>query len=271
MTGTGSERAERVAEIVAGRDRLLEWARVAGPAAPVPSCGRWTVRDLLVHQGNVHAWAVSVLRTGIEQPQRFDAEPAGEAGAAGVDGAGFEALLFWYAERAGELLDLLVGDRVPDSADVWTFGPAGSTAAFWPRRQAHEVTMHAVDAGLAAGVPVADALLWLDPARAADGVDEVLTVMLPRVALFKPRPDLGARLAIEVPEVARRWVLEPDGQIDSAATVSDVAATLSGPAASVFATLWRRATIDGDGPELGLDVKGDREVVDALFAARITP
>ena len=50
--------------------------------------------------------------------------------------------------------------------------------------------MHALDAALAGGEPVADALLSLDPELSADGVDEVLTVMMPRVAEFVPRPAL---------------------------------------------------------------------------------
>ena len=181
--GAVTARADYLAAIAAGRDTLVEAARWAGPDAAVPSARRWTVRDLVIHTGNVHDWARAVLRTGVEQPQDFAADPTGI-------GAGFDELLFWYAARADALLDLLVGDQVPDEAPVWTFGPAdaAATAAFWPRRQAHEVTMHAVDAGLAAGRPVADVLLGLDPALSADGVDEVLTVMLPRVARYRPAP-----------------------------------------------------------------------------------
>lgn len=262
MTG----RAGYLAAIAAGRDRLVESARGAGPDTPVPSCRRWTVRDLVVHAGNVHDWASSVLRSGVEQPQVFDAEPTGI-------GDGFDELLFWYAGRADALLDLLLGDEVPDDAPVWTFGPqsSASTAGFWPRRQAHEVTIHSADAMLAAGRPVLDALIGLDPTMSADGVDEVLTVMLPRVAMFVPRPSLPGRLALTATDTEGRWVLELDGQIDSAATGSDVAATLVGSANGLFAMLWRRAFLDIDGVELGVSVEGDRAVVDALFAARLTP
>lgn len=258
------DRSELLAAIADGRDRLVDRARAAGPDAAVPSCRRWTVRDLVVHCGNVHAWAASVLRTGIEQPQVFDAEPAGIGG-------GFDELLFWYAGRAGDLLDLLLGPAVPDDAPVWTFGPEGSTAAFWPRRQAHEITMHAIDASLAAGGTVSDALLSLDPHRGADGVDEVLTVMLPRVALFVPRPSMPGRLALAATDTRNDWLLEADGQIASTARDSEFAARLVGPAAALFALLWRRAFLDVDGGELGVDVEGERPVVDAFFAARLTP
>jgi uncharacterized protein (TIGR03083 family) len=257
------ERPQHLHAIVQGRDRLLAAARAAGPSPVVPTAHRWTVRELVVHVGNVHDWAAAVLRSGVEQPQVFDAEPPGLS-------ESFDELLFWYAARADALLDLLMGDQVPDDAAVWTFGPPG-TAAFWPRRQAHEVTIHALDAALAAGEPVADALLSLDPADSADGVDEVLTVMLPRVASFVPRPAMPGRLAIRADETGQLWVLARDGQIDSAATGSAIAATLSGPSSGLFALLWRRAFLDADGTELGLSVEGDPAVVEALFGARLTP
>lgn len=259
-------RADLVATIAAGRDRLIDAARVAGPDAPVPMSSRWTVRDLVVHAGNVHDWAVAVLRSRVEQPQDFDAEPG--LGAGGADD--FTALLHWYADRADGLIDLLIGDEVADETPVWTFGPPG-TAAFWTRRQAHELTMHSLDAVLATGESLSEALLPLDPIVSADGVDEVLTVMMPRVALFVPRPALPARLAVEAIDTGRHWALEPDGQIASPATGSAIAATLSGPASGLFAVLWRRGRLERDGALLGLEVEGDPAVVHALFTARLTP
>jgi uncharacterized protein (TIGR03083 family) len=260
------DRPQHLHALAEGRDRLLAGARAAGPSVVVPTAHRWTVRDLVVHAGNVHDWAADILRTRVEQPQVFDAQPVGI-------GDSFDELLFWYAARAGALLDLLLGDQVPDDTAVWTFGPPG-TAAFWPRRQAHEATMHALDATLAAGEPVADALLPLDPVLSADGVDEVLTVMLPRVASFVPRPSMPGGLLIVATDTGDRWELQPDGQIASAATDHETDAnltTLSGPASGLFAMVWRRAFLDADGAELGVGVTGDRAVVDALFAARLTP
>jgi uncharacterized protein (TIGR03083 family) len=257
------DRPQHLHAIVEGRDRLLAAARATGPSVVVPTAHRWTVRDLVVHVGNVHDWAAAVLRTGVEQPQVFDAEPLGA-------GDSFDELLFWYAARAGALLDLLMGAEVPDTAAVWTFGPPG-TPVFWSRRQAHEVTVHALDVVLAGGEPVADALLPLDPVISADGVAEALTVMLPRVAAFRPRPAMPGRLAIRADDTGDSWVLAPDGQIDTVARVSEAEATLSGPASALLALLWRRASVAADAAEVGLSVEGDAAVVDALFAARLTP
>jgi uncharacterized protein (TIGR03083 family) len=257
------DRAEFVRAIAEGRDRLLVTARAAGPDAPVPRARRWTVRDLVVHVGNVHDWAADVLRSRVEQPQVFDAEPAGI-------GSSYDDLLSWYAARADALLDLLLGGEVPDDAAVWTFGPP-EQARFWPRRQAHEVTMHAVDSALAAGATVDDAVLPLDPELSADGVDEVLTVMMPRVAGFVPRPALPGALRIVASDTGTEWRLAPDGQIDRAPTPSAADATLTGPANGLFALVWKRAGLAADGAALGVQVDGAPAVVDVLLAARLTP
>jgi uncharacterized protein (TIGR03083 family) len=257
------DRAEYVGALAEGRDRLLVAARVAGPDASVPRARRWTVRDLVVHVGNVHDWAADVLRSRVEQPQVFDAEPEGI-------GRSYDELLSWYAARADALLDLLLGGEVPDETPVWTFGPP-EQARFWPRRQAHEVTMHALDAVLAAGEAVDDAVLPLDPVLSADGVDEVLTVMMPRVASFVPRPALPGSLRIVATDTGTEWVLAPDGRIDHGPTPLAVDTTLSGPANGLFALLWKRASLADEGPVLGLQVEGDAAVLGALLAARLTP
>ncbi len=257
------DRTDYVGTIAAGRDALVAGAERAGPDAAIPSCHAWTVRDLVVHAGNVHDWASSVLRTRVEQPQEFDLPPSGV-------GAGIGALTSWYAGRADALLDLLASSDVADAESCWTFGPPG-TAAFWPRRQAHEITMHALDAALAGGVPVAAALAAVGPEMAADGVDEVLTVMMPRVAMFVPWRPLPGAVEVAATDAGRTWTIAPDGQVVSAPTGSEVRATLAGPAAAVFTLLWKRAVLPADGAALGAQVEGDGSVVEALLAARLTP
>ena len=59
---------------------------------------------------------------------------------------------------------------------------AEKTAASWARRQAHEHLVHRMDLEAAAGVPHAP----VDTALADDGVDELLTVILPRWAHTEP-------------------------------------------------------------------------------------
>jgi uncharacterized protein (TIGR03083 family) len=142
---------------------LVEAAGRAGLDAPVPSCAKWTVADLLGHIGVVHRWAAASC-------DRAPSDPFERAADAGIeapeDGA---ARLDWVREGAAHLADTL-GARSPDDA-CWTWAPP-ATIGFWRRRQAHETAMHRVDAQLAAGVPEP-----IDAALAADGIDEYLTLL----------------------------------------------------------------------------------------------
>jgi uncharacterized protein (TIGR03083 family) len=289
-----SGRADYLDALAQGRDRLLSAAARAGLGARVPTAPRWALGELVVHVGNVHDWAGAVLRTGVEQPQEFDEAPTGGGGG---DGAGLAALLAWYAGRADALIALLDSGVPGEDEPCWTFGPP-ATAGFWARRQAHELAIHALDAELAAGDSLADALASLSPELSADGVDEVLSVMLPRIAQFRPRPALGAPLEIVATDVGRRWILAPDGQLSAPAPSAPAApsgapgpaapvgsagpagpsglddpasAQLLGAATALHALLWRRARLDSDAEPLGVSIEGDPAVVAALFGARLTP
>ncbi|MFE9392190.1 maleylpyruvate isomerase family mycothiol-dependent enzyme [Streptomyces sp. NPDC006784] len=136
----------------------------AEPGTPVPTCPEWTVRDLALHLGTVHRWAAGMVREGRTEPVR----PSSPAGLAD------EALAPWLREGAELLVEVL--KAAPEDLECWTFLPAGSAAAFWTRRQAHETAVHRVDAEAALGAPFSP----LPAGFAADGVDELLCGFYPR-------------------------------------------------------------------------------------------
>lgn len=127
---------------------------------PVPSCPEWDVTDLAKHVGLVWRWAAAIVETG-------ERAEWGEA----PEGSG-EDVVRWVGEQAARVLDAL-GAADPDSG-CWTFG-LPRTRRFWFRRQALETVLHLWDAQRAGGQPEA-----MDPEVAANGVDEFLTVMVPR-------------------------------------------------------------------------------------------
>lgn len=217
----------------------------------VPMSSTWTVADLTRHLGQVHRWATAIVTSGRRGPRPE----------APVDTAD---LAVWFADGARKLVAAL---RVADpSATCWTFA-ADQHVAFWYRRQAHETTIHRWDVESAAGTPrPIDALL------AADGVDEALSVALPRAAeRFGDPPRLRGPLAIQAIDTGHRWLLDPsrDGHPPSVARPADgdgiaSAATLSGTATDLLLSLWRRIE------PTDLTVAGDPQVVEDLWAGRLT-
>lgn len=244
---------------------LADAAGRSGPGAPVPTCPEWAVRDLVHHTGGVHRWAATYVRDGLTEPMGAEAEQA-------VYGPMPEDadLVRWYREAYTRLTDAL------ESADAdlvcWTFFRARSPLAFWARRQAHETTIHRVDAESAAG----GGLSPIPSALAVDGVDELLggfhTRRRSRVRTDQPRV-----LRIRAVDAEGRTGGEAGGQAGGEAVWSvylsadaprvtreaDGAAdcTLSGPADALYLALWNR------GPRDLLRVEGDPGLLD-LWAER---
>jgi uncharacterized protein (TIGR03083 family) len=215
---------------------FTEALRTADPAAAVPDCAGWTVADLATHLGNVHRWAATVVRTGEVQPQEFAV--GAEAG-----------LVSWYAESARLLLGEL---EAADPADAcWHFAGTEKTKAFWFRRQVHETAIHLADLG-------SDHVL--DPAVAADGVDEVLGAMLPRVTRWHAVPRLPGPVTLRATDTGDVWTVHP-GEPPALGPAA-AGATVEAPARDLLLRLWKRT-----GPE----PRATGEAAEALLAAPLTP
>jgi uncharacterized protein (TIGR03083 family) len=240
-------------------ERFAAVVREASGDEPVPACGPWTLRDLVVHVGTVHRWAASIVLSGQRLPP--PAEPL-VVGAVGD----------WYAGTAQALVAAL--RSVDPDEVVPNFSRVGETAAFWPRRQLHEVTVHTVDALQALG---RDEAGWAVPADlAADGVDEVLRVFFPRMTERGAFPDVRTRLHLQATDVGRSWVVAPGegdgppaivpwtaGTPTARATDAPPAEAVAGTASDLYLALWHRV------PPERLRVDGEGGV--ALLAGPTTP
>jgi uncharacterized protein (TIGR03083 family) len=158
------------------QNRLLgELLRTADPAAPVPTCPGWSLRQLLAHVGRGHRWAAMIVRERADGPVDQRAVPDGKPP------TDPDAAVSWLTDGAALLLDAVGGTGA--DVQVWTFiGPR--PAAWWLRRWLHETVVHRADAALALGVPYT-----VDAEVAADGVSEWLDLLTAR-----PVPDDGPRL-----------------------------------------------------------------------------
>ncbi|WAZ19751.1 maleylpyruvate isomerase N-terminal domain-containing protein [Streptomyces cinnabarinus] len=214
---------------------LAEAAELAGTDAKVPTCPGWQVADLLRHTGVVHRWAAAFVAEGHLSFRPTEEPPA-------LDGA---ALTTWFREGHRQLVDTLTAAE-PD-VRCWHFLPAPSPLAFWTRRQAHETTIHRLDAEAArGGTPTG-----IDPVFAADGIDELLLGFHDRARsrARSPQPRVlrvratdaddavwTVRLSEEPPAAARGGAGEADCEV-------------AGPVAVLYPALWNRQpfpTVHGD-------------------------
>jgi uncharacterized protein (TIGR03083 family) len=218
--------------LIRGGAALHEAARAAGPVGEVPTCPGWSVTDLVVHQGMVHRWAAANLRGETDH----DTTASEVAAKAAPD------LLGWYAAGLEALVDTVRATADDVEAPVF-LDDAPPPRRFWARRQAHETTIHSVDAVSAvyARWPSASEV-DIDPVLAADGVDELLTGFITRGKgrLRSPTP---YTLLVRTDDTGHAWTVRiSEGPIITTpgeAGRPDV--VFSGTAVQLYLSLWNRA------------------------------
>ena len=223
------ERFGVVAELLAtGRTPVQ-----GGLAAPVPWVPEWTARDLVVHLGTVHRWVTGILRAGAAGDTSPPPSPHHPP---------HDDLHGWFALGLTELVATL---RTTDpDQPTWHMSPAADTARDWAHRQASEHLVHRLDLEAAAGAEHAP----VDPELAADGVGELLHVVVPRWAHTAPLADARATVRVRATDTGATWSVsvrdgvvgaDPDGEPD---------AVLTGTAEHLLRRLWGRpAEVDVTG------------------------
>jgi uncharacterized protein (TIGR03083 family) len=241
---------DHAAALVEQNRLLAELTREAAPDTAVPTCPGWTLQQLVRHVGRGDRWAATIVRTGEFVDPR---EVTG--GKPGDDVTG------WLHESPRTLLDA-VAESGPD-VPVWTFlGPR--PAAWWIRRRLHESTVHRADAALALGVDYA-----IEPALAADGVSEYLTLVAARPAGDGPPLAAGTTLHLHATDdglgAAGEWLVRgtDSGGIAWEHGHGKGAAAVRGPAADLLLAVHRRI------PASAVQVLGDAAVFDTWLEGTV--
>jgi uncharacterized protein (TIGR03083 family) len=212
-------------------DVLHDHADRAGLDAAVPTCPDWDVAALVVHQGMVHRWAEANVRRDLNHRT----EDSEAAAAAAPD------LLAWFDEGAQALTDTLINAPADLEAMVFLANPP-PPRLFWARRQAHETTIHAVDAQAAVlGRPPRPAETMINQVVAADGIDELLRGFLPRRS-SKLRSKSPYVMEIYATDADRHWQVavsdQPPRCVPGATWSPD--AVITGTAIELYLGLWNR-------------------------------
>lgn len=243
-----------VHEYAVAADRFATAVADADLRAAVPSCPGWTTYDLIVHLGNVHAWAATIVETGEPANEQTDEPRSRRPG----------VVREWYLGKAEDLLAVL-REAHPDQP-CWNFAFGAGVVGFWPRRQLHETLIHLVDLDLTAGQATDIA-----PTLAADGVAEVLGVFLQRMHRRGHPADLTAPLSLVAEDADRAWTVAPATSPSGPPVVlhRDQPHTdrVQAPADALFRLLWGRLAVD----DASVTVSGDHDRVGAFLASRLVP
>lgn len=243
--------------------RAADALAAAASRTQVPACPDWDAADLTYHLAEVQDFWSQIVRNA----------PAGPDEADDTERLPDDELVPFLRTRTAALLAAL-GSQDP-AAPCWSWSSTGGTVGWVLRRQAHEALVHRVDAEQTAGLPVTDPGVVL----AADGVDEMLGVMvsgLPEWASFTAD---GQRVRLQATDARREWVIafgrfhgtsptsgttydDECGELVGGAPWEgeddDVTATVSGTAWDLELWLWGRGTVDA------LRRDGDPAAVDRL-------
>ncbi len=188
-------------------DHLAEFERTAAelaavfdrvdPAAEVPHCPGWTLADLALHIGTGQRWAASIVLSGL-----FQKRPEV-----------LRTTISWADWYAGTTAALAAAVRAVDPDEpCWNFAPVDQRAGFWSRRRMHETVIHLVDAVQAEAAPdqrSASGLAVVPAAIAADGVDEVFGVFLPRMLARGTEPAVTRQVGVRATDTGDEWTLTP--------------------------------------------------------------
>jgi len=231
------EPSELLATVPTSCAALADNAREAGLDAPVPTCPDWTVERLVDHVGKVLRFVGKVVETGGPVDARvLPRPPAGSL------------VVQWLEEMVAATVAALAAKDPAD--ELWNWAGQPPVAAFWYRRMAHELAVHGADAALAAG-RVPD----IEPRLATDGIDEMLTVLLP-AKLAAGATSLGELGSIHVhcTDTVGEWLVTASGsdvEVERVHAKGDAA--LRGPATDLLLRICNRGT--------GGEVVGDPVVV----------
>lgn len=242
---------ERYVDVITtSASRMISTVERAGFDAEVVTCPTWDGRALIAHQAMVHRWATANLRgedTSALPNQTTIRETIDDLGA-------------YFREGLDGLVTAL-RDAPADLEALVFLNDAPPPKTFWARRQAHENTIHMVDAfsAVAGRVPTA-AGVAIDVDVALDGIDELLCGFFTR---GRSKIFDGTEYDVDVVPVDsdRRWTVHVAERLTAIADgATNAAVRITGPADAIYLALWNR----GD----EVEVTGDDSLLDRWRAAQ---
>jgi uncharacterized protein (TIGR03083 family) len=196
---------------------------------PVPTCPDWSVKDLIVHLGDVYCFWQAQLEAATPDVR---CEPGSWGVPAQTD------VMEWF-ESASACLVASLSERDPEQP-CWNWSSADLTAAWVARRMALESAVHRYDAevSIGHGSPIERAL-------AIDGIEERIGIHLAIDVREAPRASLGGVLCLACSDDAAAWTVEVgNGRLRWREGRAPADAVLVGPASDLCLYCWNRKPLE---------------------------
>jgi uncharacterized protein (TIGR03083 family) len=230
MVGMPLDPMTHVAAFRAEAERCGALARVVPHAAPLPHVPRWSVGGVVRHLVGDFRWACDIVETCQWNGNGFS-----------VPRTRGDGLLRAYDEAAARMGVALAAAAATPATPCPNFAERDEgTLGWWPRHQAHETLLHRWDMESATGRHDA-----IDPAVAADGVDEAFRVYTAR---YGPQR-LDRPITIVCADADAAWTVSPtgtDGRVAVAPTTHRSGADLECTASALLLAIWKREPLTSD-------------------------
>jgi len=245
------ETSAHVKAVVEQTSTLADWVNGRDATAPVPTCPKWTLADLVDHIGATQRMVALLVGQQMSEP----ADAFAGYVPAPTDSAEWGA---WLAGTAAEAKQAF--ESVTDDTPVWDPSGAGAGVRFWSRRLFGEVCVHRADAASALDLPYE-----LAPELAVGATEDWLDTMT-SAGYWENRPDFaaamrgdGQTLHFHATDAPGEWVARREQDrvaLERTHAKADVA--VRGPAVDLLLVLSRRRKLEA---APALEILGER----ALF------
>jgi uncharacterized protein (TIGR03083 family) len=243
-TEAGGDRDWYLEHLSEDIERFATAVRRGPLEAPVSGCPGWDLRQLTAHMGVIHRWARHCAANAAPPESRDQYQPGADLDA--------DALAGWLVSGGATLVEVL---RTIDlDGPTWHPFPVAKLGRVWPRRQAHETSIHRWDAEHATGMTTP-----IDPELASDGIDEYLDLVMRRLVQRESVTLPAGSLHIHCTDTHGEWLASIDGVFELERAHAKGAAALRGPAEALLLRLCNRDSDRAD----ELSPVGDQGVLDA--------
>jgi uncharacterized protein (TIGR03083 family) len=230
---------------------FADWVHGRDATAPVPTCPKWTLADLVDHVGSTQRLVAMLVGERMTDPSKaFAGYVPGP-----TDSAQWRD---WLTEGAAEAKRAF--DSVDDDTPVWDPSGADAGVAFWSRRLFGESCVHRADAAAAL-----DLRYELAPEYAVGAVEDWLDTMTSR-GYWENRPAFadamrgsGQTLHFHATDAPGEWLARREADrvvLEHTHIKADVA--VRGPATELLLVLSRRRQLDA---ATSLELHGDQALL----------